>query len=138
MATSKNVVRAILVVVIMTVSVWARDWRQWRGPYFNGSTDQTNLPTSWNWDKDVVWRSSLPGTSGATPIICKNRVYVSSMVGRSGDFVALCIDARNGKQLWLRKIGSDSRKFPRNNMASPSPVTDGKLVIFLYGSGHLV
>jgi outer membrane protein assembly factor BamB len=60
------------------------------------------------------------------------------MVGRGPDFVALCFDARDGKKVWERPIGSDARRFPRNNMASPSPVTDGKSVFFLYASGHLV
>ncbi len=60
------------------------------------------------------------------------------MVGRGPHFVALCFDARDGRKLWEKPIGSDSRRFPRNNMASPSPVTDGKSVFFLYGSGHLV
>jgi len=40
--------------------------------------------------------------------------------------------------LWQRHIGSDYRRYPRNNLASPSPVTDGKYVFFLYGNGDLV
>jgi outer membrane protein assembly factor BamB len=138
MVRSSKSIGVILLVVLLTGPVQGSEWGNWRGPNFNGSTDEKNLPASWSWEKDVVWKSSLPGPSGATPIICNGRVYVSSMVGKSGDFVALCIDARNGNRLWQRKTGSDSRKFPRNNMASPSPVTDGKLAIFLYGSGHLV
>ena len=118
--------------------VRATDWPQWRGPFFNGSTDETNLPDSWGETENVAWISPLPGVSGATPVISNGRVFVSSMVGRGPDFVALCFDARDGKKLWEKPIGSDSRRFPRNNMASPSPVTDGKSAFFLYGSGHLV
>jgi hypothetical protein len=39
------------------------------------------------------------------------------MVKRTGDYVALCFDAKNGKQLWRKHIGSDSRRYPRNNLA---------------------
>jgi len=60
------------------------------------------------------------------------------MVDRGPDFVALCFDAKNGKKLWDRHVGSDTRRFPRNNMTSPSPVADGKNVYFLYASGDLV
>ncbi|MHC4627713.1 MAG: outer membrane protein assembly factor BamB family protein [Planctomycetota bacterium] len=122
----------------MSVSVRATDWPQWRGPFFNGSTDETGLADSWGKTENVVWVSPLPGVGGATPVICNGRVFVSSMVGRGPDFVALCFDARDGKKVWERPIGSDARRFPRNNMASPSPVTDGKSVFFLYASGHLV
>jgi outer membrane protein assembly factor BamB len=129
---------AIITVLVMSAHVQAADWPQWRGPFFNGSTDEENLPDSWSQAENIAWVSALPGPSGATPIICEGRVFISSMVGKGPDFVALCFDARDGKQLWERHIGSDSRRFPRNNMASPSPVTDGKNVFFLYGSGHLV
>jgi outer membrane protein assembly factor BamB len=129
---------AIITILAISASVHATDWLQWRGPFFNGSTDETNLPDSWSESENVAWVSPLPGRSGATAIISKGKVFVSSMVGRGPDFVALCFDAKDGKKLWERQIGSDSRRFPRNNMASPSPVADGKRIFFLYASGDLV
>ena len=138
MEKGKGLFWAIVIMTVTSVSVRATDWPQWRGPFFNGSTDETNLPNSWGATENVAWVSPLPGVSGATPIICHGRVFVSSMVGRGPDFVALCFDTRDGKKLWEKSIGSDTRRFPRNNMASPSPVTDGKSVFFLYGSGHLI
>jgi len=124
-------------ILIISTPALATDWPQWRGPFFNGSTDEKNLPDSFSQTKGILWVSPLPGPSGATPVICNSRVFVSSTVKGTSDFVALCFDARNGKKLWEKNIGSDSRRFPRNNMASPSPATDGKYVFFLYGSGHL-
>lgn len=128
----------IAVTLIMSVPASATDWPQWRGPFFDGSTNEKNLPDSWSQNKGIAWVSPLPGHSGATPVICNSRVFVSSMVKGSYDFVALCFDAQDGKQLWKKHIGSDARRFPRNNMASPSAVTDGKYVFFLYGTGDLV
>ena len=122
----------------MPACIRATDWPQWRGPFFNGSTDETDLPDSWGETENVIWISPLPGPSGATPVICNGRIFVSSMVGKGPDFVALSFDARDGRKLWERPIGSDSRRFPRNNMTSPSPVADGKNVFFLFGSGDLV
>ncbi len=128
----------IITIFVISFPVSATDWSQWRGPFFNGSTDEKNIPDSWSWHKGVTWASPLPGPSGATPIICNSKVFVSSTVKSSHDFVALCFDARDGKKLWEKHVGSDSRRFTRNNMASPSAVTDGKYVFFLYGSGDLV
>ncbi|UCC97559.1 MAG: PQQ-like beta-propeller repeat protein [Phycisphaerales bacterium] len=128
----------IITILILSASVQATDWPQWRGPFFNGSTDENNLPQSWSETENVAWISPLPGPSGATPVICGGRVFVSSMVEKGPDFVALCFEAKDGKKLWEKHVGSDTRRFPRNNMASPSPVTDGKHVFFLYASGDLV
>jgi outer membrane protein assembly factor BamB len=114
------------------------DWPQWRGPFFNGSTNEKNLPESFSRTEGIIWASPLPGPSGATPVICNSRVFVSSTVKGKPDFLALCFDAGNGKQLWKKNIDTETRRFPRNNVASPSPVTDGKHVFFLYASGDLV
>jgi outer membrane protein assembly factor BamB len=129
---------AIITILAISTSIQATDWPQWRGPFFNGSTDETNLPDSWDWTENVTWVSPLPGPSGATAIISNGKVFVTSMVDNGPDFVALCFDEKDGKKLWERQIGSDSRRFGNNNMASPSPATDGKYVFFLYASGDLI
>ena len=121
-----------------TSLVRATDWPQWRGPFFNGSTDETNLPTSWSETENIAWIRPLPGPSGATPVIASGKVFVPSTVKGSGEFVALCLEAASGKVLWRQRVGSDSRRFPRNNLASPSAVTDARRVFFLYGNGELV
>ena len=129
---------AVIVILAISAMVRGTDWPQWRGPFFNGSTDEKNLPDSWSWTENVAWVSPLPGPSGATAIISNGRVFVSSMVEKGPDFVALCFDAKDGRKLWEKQVGSDSRRIPRNNMASPSPAADGKRVFFLYASGDLV
>jgi len=150
MTKNKILLWTIIAILVMSAPLSAADatlrsstlrstsWPQWRGPFFNGSTDEKNIPRSWSQTEGIAWVSPLPGPSGATPIIFNDRVFVSSMVKRGPDFVALCFDVQDGKKLWEKHIGSDSRRFPRNNMASPSAVTDGKYVFFLYGSGDLV
>jgi outer membrane protein assembly factor BamB len=133
--------RAVLWMGLMTVCArpaFGTDWPQWRGPFFNGSTDEPNLPASWSMTQGIAWASALPGPSGATPVISHGRVFVTSMIKRSGDFVALCLDAGTGKPLWQRQAGSNSRRLPNNNMASPSPAADGRRVFFLYGDGTLI
>lgn len=138
MNNSRMITWIAVITFAISAPTRAADWPQWRGPFFDGSTNEMNLPDSWGETENVAWVSPLPGVSGATPVISNGRVFVSSMVGQGPDFVALCFDASDGRKLWEKPIGSDTRKFPRNNMASPSPVADGKSVFFLYGSGHLV
>ncbi len=137
MVNNKILFWTTVTILVISMPVLAADWPQWRGPFFNGSTNEKNLPDSFSQTEGIIWVSPLPGPSGATPVICNSRIFVSSTVRGEANFVAMCFDARNGIKLWEKPIGSDTRRFPRNNMASPSPVTDGKYVFFLYGSGHL-
>ncbi|MEN6575236.1 MAG: PQQ-binding-like beta-propeller repeat protein [Phycisphaerales bacterium] len=125
-------------VLVVAASSLAADWPQWRGPFFNGATDEQDVPASWSQTEGIAWVCPLPGPSGATPVISKGRVFVTSTVKGTGDFVAICLDAKTGKPLWQKTVGSDSRRYPRNSLASPSPVADGNSVFFLYGEGTLV
>ncbi|MBL7153509.1 MAG: hypothetical protein ISS79_07310 [Phycisphaerae bacterium] len=110
MTYSKTALFLITVILISASSGPARDWPQWRGPFFNGSTDEENLPASWSATENTKWVSPLPGPSGATAVISNGRVFVTSMVKRTGGYVALCFDQETGKQLWRKNVGSDSRR----------------------------
>jgi outer membrane protein assembly factor BamB len=133
--------KALLFTIVMMslfgVEVWAGDWPHWRGPFLNGSADEKSLPDKLSLAENVKWASALPGHSSATPIICKDRVFVSSTDKESNDLLGLCFDAKTGKELWRKKLGAATRTLPRNNMATPSPVTDGDSVYFMYGTGEL-
>jgi outer membrane protein assembly factor BamB len=48
---------------------------------------------------------------------------------------ALCLDRKDGTVLWNQEVGTGYSLDDKSNFASPSPVTDGKLVIFYYGNG---
>jgi len=125
----------------------ARNWANWRGPSFNGSSAETGLPVKFSPTEGVKWSAPLPGPSAATPIIWENRVYVSSTEPKAMQLVAMCLERKSGKVLWQHQVGSGYRpngdgtpigKDSRSNYASPSPVTDGQRVVFFYGNGDMV
>jgi outer membrane protein assembly factor BamB len=119
---------------ILTVTVSAADWPHWRGPAFNGSSPETGLPMEFSPTNNVKWVAELPGPSAATPIVSGDCVFVSSTDAKAQSLLALAFDRKSGKQLWRRDIGSGIAKDQLSNYASPSPVTDGKVVVFLYGN----
>jgi outer membrane protein assembly factor BamB len=137
--TIKNEALLLLLITMLLTAgrSSAGDWPHWRGPYLNGSSDEKNLPATWGKTENIAWTASLPGHGSATPIIAGDKVFVSSTDTGSSNLLALCFDAQTGKELWRKKLGESSRKVPRNNPATPSPVTDGKHVYFIYGSGDL-
>jgi outer membrane protein assembly factor BamB len=83
-----------------------------------------------------MWSAALPGHGAATPIIWGDRVFVSSTDPAANAVVAICVSAADGKILWQTRLGDDA-KAPNNDMATPSPCTDGQRVYFLTGSGDL-
>ena len=113
------------------------NWAQWRGPDFNGTSPEKNLPSEFSKTKNVKWTTTLPGPSAATPVVWEDRVFVSSGETRTKTLHALCIDRKNGNLLWNQEVGVGYNFDDKSNFASPSPVTDGKLVVFLYGNGSL-
>ncbi|MBM4041542.1 MAG: PQQ-like beta-propeller repeat protein [Planctomycetes bacterium] len=141
MRTGLHALPLAVCIAAVSGSAFAENWPQWRGPLFNGSTTETGLPTAWNVEtkQNVAWVAPMPGPAAATPAIWGDRVFISSVDKDTKDLVALCLDAKTGKELWRKAVGKD-RKAPvgSNNMACPSPVTDGKTVWFYYGTGQLV
>ncbi len=116
----------------------AANWPQWRGPALNGSSPEKDLPVEWGTEKNVAWKTPMPGPGASTPVIWGDRVFVSSSRRSGDDLRALCLDASTGKILWDRPAGKNRwYRAKRHNAASPSPVTDGSIACFYFGTGTL-
>ena len=136
----------------MAFTLTADDWPNWRGPNFNGATEAKGLPVKFSKTENIAWSAAMPGPSAATPVVVGNRVFltaaqVEDAQSGKGRLLAICLDRKSGKVLWERNAGSgyrprgagaDYRLDNRTNYASPSPVTDGEVVIFFFGNGDLV
>jgi outer membrane protein assembly factor BamB len=134
------------VLVVAARASLAQDWMNWRGPNFNGSSEAKNLPVEFSQTNNVKWSVALPGPSAGTPIICGDRVFVSSVDTQKQDLLAMCFDRQTGKLRWQKSAhsgyvtpgGTKTMLDDKSNYASPSPVTDGKRVVFFYGNGDMV
>lgn len=131
---------------LLAGQAFAQDWANWRGPNYNGSTTATNLPVKFSPKEGVKWATPLPGPGASTPIIWKNYVFLTSTDTAAQDLVAICLERHTGKVVWKQSIGTgylpggEGNKIQldsRSNYSSPSPVTDGKHVIFFFGNGDL-
>jgi outer membrane protein assembly factor BamB len=131
-----NMFRFLPLCFLLVSTALAADWPQWRGPEFNGSSPEKNLPASWTKDA-VKWATPLPGPSGATPVVSGDSIFVSSADAEK-NLLLLCLDRASGKIRWKKTVveGGNMDK-GRGNSASPSPATDGKTVFALYATGDL-
>ena len=129
---------ATMLLAASAAPVSAADWRQWRGPNLDGSTDEKNLPVEFSKTQNVAWLAPLPGGSGATPIVVGDRIFLVSAHKRTDDLIALCISATDGKVLWEKTLTKGRTGEGRGEIAACSPVSDGKSVWFLFGTGLMV
>jgi outer membrane protein assembly factor BamB len=123
--------------ILLASSVSAGDWAQLRGPNFNGSTDEKNLPASWSQTENIEWSIDMPGPSAATPVVSGDRVFVSSTDSKNESLLAMCFDSKSGKLRWSHTVAEGLRKDSRSTFSAPSPATDGKVVIFFFGNGDM-
>lgn len=127
---------AIPLLTAVSAGSRAGDWPQWRGPFHNGTSDETGLPVVWSATNGIAWTSALPGSGASTPAIAGGMVFATA-ADTNGNLVLYGLDARSGAHRWVRQLGAGDFTIGRNNLASPSPVTDGRRVFALYGSGDL-
>lgn len=125
----------IALTTVAVCSLCAENWPQWRGPTLNGLSSEKNLPINWSRDENVTWKLALPSWSGATPIIWGNRIFLS--VAEKDDIFLWCVDRTRAVVLWKKFLTAGNYKINKQNMSSPSPVTDGTSVYVITGNGIL-
>lgn len=109
-------------------------WPNWRGPNFDGSTSAKNLPDTIT-PENALWKTPLPGPAASTPIVSGDRVFVSTADVAEKKLLGLCLDKKTGAVVWKKEIGEGVNSDDKSNYANPSPVTDGKVVIFHFATG---
>jgi outer membrane protein assembly factor BamB len=126
-------------------------WPQWRGPTGDGVSDETNLPFQWSEQANVAWKCPLPGKGASTPAIWGDVIFLTAQ--RDEALLLLKINKTTGRIEWTQQVGTGPKaataqppktwqrgqqKFHAlHNLASPSPVTDGELVVVHFGNGDL-
>jgi outer membrane protein assembly factor BamB len=79
----RDVAVALLACVALTWAAGARgpaEWPQFRGPGGAGVADESSLPQRWSVTDNVAWVIDVPGRGWSSPIVWRDRVFVTSAV----------------------------------------------------------
>jgi outer membrane protein assembly factor BamB len=125
---------ALLSLLVSLATASAGDWPNWRGPHFDGSSDEASLPTKAD-PASALWKVAMPGPAASSPIVAAGKVFITTTDEQEKSLLGICFDAVTGKELWRKSIGSGFSADERSNYANPSPATDGKTVIFHFATG---
>jgi outer membrane protein assembly factor BamB len=131
---------ALAFAVLALVVVSADNWPQWRGPSLNGTSRETALPVKWSIEsgENIAWKLPMSARSGATPIVWGDRIFLNSATAlATGELELWCVDRTKGEVLWKAPVAGGNNQQRKQNMSSPSPVTDGRTVWVLTGVGIL-
>ena len=127
----------------------AGEWMQFRGPGGLGISDEKNLPARWSAGENIAWQADLPGPGASSPIVVKDRVFVTCYTGYGievgqGDQKELrrhllCFDRQTGNQLWIKTF---EPKLPEHEYqgegayhgyAASTPASDGERLYVFFG-----
>ena len=131
----RTVALGLLIALSSGLSLYADNWPQWRGPHLDGTSRETGLPSTWSPTENIAWKTPLPMRSGATPIIWDDHVFLN--VADAGELFLWALDRNTGSVRWKQKLAGGDHDMRKQNMSSPSPVTDGTGVWVLTGTGVL-
>ena len=123
-------------VAMLVSPLGAENWPQWRGPMLNGTSGEKNLPVKWSVTENVAWKVAVPQYSGSTPIVWGEHIFLN--VADQGSLHLWALDRATGATRWKRLLSGGDRRQMKQNMSSPSPVTDGRHVWAMTGTGMLL
>ena len=146
---------ASLSLVLMLGGVWpvnsqgvGKDWPQFRGPGALASSDAKGVPLNWSDDKNIVWKTALPGPGASSPITFGNRIFLTCFTGfatssrEPGDMAnlkrhLLCLSLADGKIVWDTAVAAEQPEQDRirenHGYASSTPVADAERIYTFYG-----
>jgi outer membrane protein assembly factor BamB len=116
------------------------NWTHWRGPSGQGYSDDANVPLSWSEKHNLLWKTLLPGRGNSTPIVWRERIFLTAASKDGKERYVICLARKDGKILWQRTASKGvppGRTHGWNGYASASCTTDGERVYAFFGTPGL-
>ncbi len=130
----------IALVLPLAVPASAENWPRFRGPTGQGHSSEKGLPKTWTATQGIHWKTPIPGMGWSSPIVWKDRVFVTTVTDANTQCRILALDRNSGEIVWSTAVHEilPLRKEQKNSYASPTPVTDGDRVYAVFGDGTQV
>src|SRR5262245_47912134 len=129
----RSFLTCLLAATIMS-PLSAGNWAQFRGPNATGLAERDEpLPKAVGPATNVLWKAALP-KGHSSPAIFGNRIYLTGE--DDGKLLTIALDRQTGAVLWQAEAPHETLEevHATASHATPSPATDGKIVVSFFGS----
>ena len=133
----------------------AEDWPGFLGPGGAATSSDDSIPVTWGDDKNLNWKTEMPGAGSSSPIVVGDSVFVTSYSGYGVDGQGnggttdlirhlVCVDRKTGDIRWQKAIPNESREdsyqgyLTEHGYASGTPVSDAEHVYCFFGKSGVV
>ena len=127
-----------LVLAVLSFSVPAADWPQWRGPHRDGIAIGFPEPKAWPEKLTLKWKVTV-GEGHSSPVVADGKIYIHT---RQGDREVLtALRPENGQTIWQEGYDAPYKMNPAatshgKGVKSTPVVEDGR--IFTFGIGGIL
>lgn len=112
----------------------AQEWTRFRGPNGTGVSKATTIPTSWT-DKDYLFNVELPGVGVSSPVVWKEKLFVTSADTKTGTRMVHCRSTKDGSKVWQKDFASTTHHtHGQNALASSTPAVDADAVYIAWAT----
>lgn len=128
------------------------DWAQFRGQHGMGTATAESIPSQWSQDSGLVWKTALPGAGASSPIVFRDRVYITAY---SGYFVpgeengsleqlkrhVLALDLKDGSMVWEKSFAAklpEEERIRDHGFAANSVAIDADRIYAFLGKSGVV
>jgi len=109
-------------------------WSRFRGPNGSGCSEAQTIPATWT-ANDYNWQIDLPGGGASSPVVWKDKIFVTAASESKLERMLLCYSTADGRLLWSRGVPYvKEKKHARNTYASNTPAVDAERVYTLWQS----
>lgn len=141
---------ALVALFLAAAAARGDEWQQFRGPDGQGVSKEKGLPVEWSAEKNIAWKTKLPGAGASSPVTAGNSLFVTCYSGYGmevkdpGDMKKLRrhlvrIDRTDGKILWTKDF---EPVLPEHNYqgegayhgyAASTPIVEGDRIYVFFG-----
>ena len=135
-----HALRFVIAGLVIGSSVVGGEFAQFRGNAGNGQVSDCDIPLFWDAETNVAWKTAVPGSGWAQPIVWKDRIYIASAVCEkdltpanfaSGvrspqsmgitlfakapsseiQWSVFCVNASDGSTIWSTRVSTGKAKY---------------------------
>ena len=126
-------------LLYLSVSACGQDWPQFRGPLGNGHAQSNRLPTTWDRNTGVAWKTILDGKAWSSPICVDEQILLTNALENEGRLTLeiISVGFNSGQIQWRKKLfeyETQPRIHRKNSYASPTPFYDQKNIYVHFGN----